>query len=209
MKKLLILGDDIAYGYKKSFAEHLGDGYSVIFKEIPIHSKHNDCLEGEICVDSGELLSCVESEYKDKCPDCDIIIFNCGLQDIKYNWMEEKIQIEKQQYEDNLIQICDILKNTGASVYFVNSTPIYDEVHNSMGNIIKNGEIVRRPHDLEEYNKIAQRVVLKNGIPVIDLYSFTKAMGISAVRDHIHYHEKYENQQGKYIADYIINKNKD
>lgn len=208
MKRVLSLGDSIAFGYRTSLAENLGADYEVSFKEGEEEAAKNlNYPVGANCGDSRMLLSYLEDEDKSGRLNYDIIVFNCGLHDIKYNWMEEKIQIEKEEYEANLKKIIGILKSTGAVVYFVNSTPVYDEIHNSTHNIILNGDIIRRPWDLEDYNKTAQRVMLQNGIPVIDLYSFTKAMGMSAVRDHVHYHKKNENEQGKYIADYIKARN--
>ena len=208
MKKVLSLGDSISIGYRNSLKINLGDEYVVSNKEGEEEAAKNlNYPVGANCGDSRMLLSYVEDEYKNARLDYDIIVFNCGLHDIKYNWMEEKIQIEKEECEKNLKKIAEILKSTGAVLYFVNSTPVYDEIHNSTKNIILNGDIIRRPWDLEDYNKIAQKVMLTNGIPVIDLYSFTKAMGKGAVRDHVHYYEKNADEQGKYIADYIKARN--
>ena len=208
MKRVLSLGDSIAFGYRPSLKKYLGEDYEVFTKEGEEEAAKNlNYPVGCNCGDSRMLLAYVEDEYKNGRLDYDIIVFNCGLHDIKYNWMTEKIQIEKEEYEKNLKKIIDILKSVGAVVYFVNSTPVYYEIHNSTHNIILNGDIIRRPWDLEDYNKIAQRVMLTSGISVIDLYSFTKAMGKGAVRDHVHYYEKNADEQGKYIADYIKARN--
>jgi len=204
MKKVLSLGDSISVGYRNSLKINLGTEFEVFNKEGEEEAAKNlNYPVGSNCGDSRMLLSYLEDENKNGRLDYDIIVFNCGLHDIKYNWMEEKIQIEKEEYEANLKKIAQLLKSTGAVLYFVNSTPVYDEIHNSTHNIILNGDIIRRPWDVEDYNKIAQKVMLQNDISVIDLYSFTKAMGKGAVRDHVHYHEKNADMQGKYIADYI------
>lgn len=207
MKKLLTLGDSIAFGYRAPLIKCLGEKYEVSAKEGDQEAAKNlNYPVGANCGDSRMMLAYLRDEAVHERLNYDIIIFNCGLHDIKYNWMTEKIQIEIDEYEKNLRRICAILNGTGAKVYFVNSTPVYDEIHNSSENIIINGEIVRRPNDIEKYNAVAEKVMADNGIPVIDLYSFTRGFGLKAVRDHVHYYPEVEAEQAEYIAD-IITKN--
>ncbi len=186
MKKILCLGDGISSGYAQFLANYLGEGYNLTHKYT---------------TDSRSLLSLLKAESAQL--DYDTVIFNCGLHDIKYNWMDEKIQVETGEYENNLRRICAVLKNSCARVFFINSTPVYDEIHNSTQNILRNGEIVRRPNDIEKYNAIAQNVANQSGITVIDLYTLTRSFGTKAVSDHIHYHTEYQQKQAEFIADTI------
>ena len=204
MKKVFALGDSIAYGYRKYLIQALGADYEVSTKEGEEEAAKNlEYPVGANCGDSRMMLSFLRDESINNRLNYDIIVFNCGLHDIKYNWMQEKIQIEIDEYEKNLRRICAILNGTGAKVYFANSTPVYDEIHNSTQNILLNGEIVRRPNDIEKYNFVAEAVMAENKIPVIDLYAFTKAFGTKAVRDHVHYYPEIEEKQGKFVAEYI------
>lgn len=202
MKKLFLLGDSIASGYGEYLPKYLGTEYEVSSKEDNGQtSKKLDYPAESKCTDSRMMLSYLRNRCTENGLNYDIILFNCGLHDIKYNWETEKIQIDIDEYENNLRRICGILKGTGADVYFVNSTPVYDEIHNSTKNIILNVNFVRRPGDIEKYNTAAENVMLENAVSIIDLYSFTKAFGTKAVRDHVHYFPEIEEKQAKFIAE--------
>ena len=204
MKKLFLLGDSIALGYRPYLTKYLGTEYEVSTKgENEQTAKNLNYPSGANCRDSRMMLSYLRNRCTNGRLNYDIILFNCGLHDIKYNWETEEIQIEIEEYENNLRRICAILKSTGAGVYFVNSTPVSDEIHNSTQNIILNVNFVRRPGDIEKYNTVAENVMLENAIPVIDLYSFTKALGTKAVRDHVHYFPEIEEKQAEFIAEYL------
>ncbi len=206
MTKLFTLGDSIALGYRKALIASLGADYEVSTKAGEEEAAKNlNYPVGTNCGDSRMLLSYLRDEKLNGRLNYDIIIFNCGLHDIKYNWETEKIQIEPDEYEQNLRRICAVLKSACSRVYFVNSTPVYNDIHNSTQNIIINQNIIRRAADLENYNKIAQRVMSENGVGIIDLYSFTLNLGKKAVCDHVHYSPEYAQMQGEFIADYIKN----
>ena len=200
MKKVFVLGDGISLGYTQYLAKYLGFEYEVLSKG---ENENTDCPDGKNFGDSRMLLSYLRGEAMGGRLNYDIIIFNCGLHDIKYNWETEKIQVEPDEYENNLRRICAILKGTGANVYFVNSTPVYDEIHNSTKNIILNVDFVRRPGDIEKYNAIAEKVMPENAVHIIDLYAFTKPFGTKAVRDHVHFFPEIEEKQAQFIANYL------
>lgn len=209
MIKLLTLGDSIALGYRKSLITALGADYAVSTKEGEEEAAKNlNYPVGTNCGDSRMMLSYLRDEKAGNRLNYDVIVFNCGLHDIKYNWDTEKIQIEPAEYEQNLRRICAVLNSTGAEVFFVNSTPVYDDIHNSTQNIIINQPIIRRAADLEKYNEIAEKVMNENGIAVIDLYTFTLNFGKKAVADHVHYTAEYADMQGKFIADFVTKSTK-
>ncbi|MBE6688544.1 MAG: SGNH/GDSL hydrolase family protein [Ruminococcaceae bacterium] len=208
MKRLLSLGDSISIGYRKTLDKYLGNDYEIFAKDGEEEAAKNlNYPVGANCGDSRMLLSYLKDESLHERLNFDIAVFNCGLHDIKYNWMTEKIQVEIDEYEMNLRRICAILKASCKTVYFVNSTPVYDEIHNSSQHIISNVDFVRRPNDIEKYNSTAHKVMGENGILVIDLYGFTKEFGTKAVRDHVHYFPEVEEKQAEFIAEFIKERN--
>lgn len=103
--------------------------------------------------------------------DWDVIHFNHGLHDLKYvddrgedtrSKESGHIQIPIEYYEKNLEGIVTRLKKTNAKIIFATTTP-YPE--NADGPL-------REPRLVEDYNKVAQRVMVKHNVIVNDLYTF-------------------------------------
>lgn len=208
MKRVLVIGDGIAQGYCKYLENFLGGEYLVVTKQDQNQDGKSNNSENSGFGDSRTLLEYFKDQKLRDNLEYDIIIFNCGLHDIKYYWFDEKIQVEIGEYESNLRRICAVLKSCRAKIYFVNSTPVYDEIHNSTKNILLNEDFVRRPNDIEKYNQIAEDVMYDNNIKIIDLYTLTKEFGYKGLRDHIHYYPEFEEKQGKYISQIIKEENK-
>jgi acyl-CoA thioesterase-1 len=101
----------------------------------------------------------------------DLIHFNFGLHDIKHVDPEtgknskdpaHPHQADPKQYKKNLEVIVEKLKTTGVKLVFATTTPYPDEV----------GGPLRDPGMPEKYNKVALRIMKKNGIMVNDLHAF-------------------------------------
>lgn len=101
----------------------------------------------------------------------DVINFNCGLHDICRQPkgdaakpdMSAPRQVSPENYEKNLETIIGQLKETGATLVFVNTTPVPE-----------NSPWIRRDEDVVAYNVIATNVMARHNIPVTDLYSACK-----------------------------------
>jgi len=91
----------------------------------------------------------------------DLIHFNFGLHDLKI--MEDgKHQVPIEQYEANLRQLVERLKQTGARLIWASTTPVPDAEVNPP----------RSDDDVAAYNAVAKRIMQENGIETDDLYSF-------------------------------------
>ena len=128
----------------------------------------------------------------------DILLFNCGLHDIKRHPPKGALQVEADLYEKNLCEIIKILKRNGVSPVFLTTTPVNDEIHHSYLEI--NNGIERFNADVVNYNKIAVRTMKKYNVPIIDLYSYTLEFGKEAYDDHVHYTEEVRRLQAEFIA---------
>lgn len=93
----------------------------------------------------------------------DVIHFNHGIHDVKI-MPDGKNQVEPAAYEANLRAIVTKLKATGAKLIFALTTPIPDN--------LRSGE--RRFSSEVDYNAIATKVMLENGVVINDLYSHMK-----------------------------------
>lgn len=101
----------------------------------------------------------------------DLIHFNFGLHDLKHVDPEtgknskdplHPHQADLKQYKQKLEVIVEKLKTTGAKLVFATTTPYPDEV----------GGPLRDPGMPEKYNKVALKIMKKNGILVNDLFAF-------------------------------------
>ncbi|MCD7940021.1 MAG: hypothetical protein LUH50_08050 [Bacteroides intestinalis] len=73
-----------------------------------------------------------------------------------------------------------------------------DSIHNS-----KSSSIKRYAVDVDEYNGIADEVCKEYDIPSIDLYEFSKKLGIEHVIDHVHYDQSTRTLQAAYITGFV------
>ena len=205
MKKLLTLGDSIAHGYRKHLIAALGAEYEVCTKEGEEEAARDlNYPVGSNCGDSRMMLAYLTDEYKNGRLNYDIIMFNCGQHDVKTNLSTGKRQVDADEYEANLEKICEVVKKNGAKLWFVNTTPVFEAVHNTPENIVINKNIVRYAKDVITCNEAASRVMEKFDIPIIDLYSLTLTFTEKALRDHAHYYPEYEQRQGEFLADIIL-----
>ena len=98
----------------------------------------------------------------------DVILFNFGLHDLvyadsarKYDVVNGKESVPIEQYKKNLSQIVAKLRETTATLIFINTTMVPE---NSLG---------RKVEDPAKYNEAAAEIMKQNGIKVIDLYTLS------------------------------------
>ena len=162
LPNVLILGDSISIGYFPIVKE-LMEGKAIITR--PFREDGNP----ENCAGTTNGVQHIDRWIGDT--EWDLIHFNFGLHDIKHVDPEtgknskdpaHPHQADPKQYKKNLEAIVETLKTTGAKLVFATTTPYPDEV----------GGPLRDPGMPEKYNKVAQKIMKKNGIMVNDLHAF-------------------------------------
>jgi len=153
--------------------------------------------EGPNGCDSKTVLS-----YLNKCVDqgCywDVILLNCGLHDIRF--INGKHQTDYLIYQKNISEIIQIAKNISDHIIWVRTTPVNDELHNSLRQDIKRYNL-----DVVKYNEVADSIMSHNNIYIIDLYTFCECLGgAETYLDHIHFNNESRNLQGAFIAGNLI-----
>lgn len=145
---VLVIGDSISIGYTPVVTTLLRD------KAVVKHSEGNAAHTNNGVEKLDQWLG--TEHWK-------VIAFNFGLHDLKI--MENgQHQVSLAQYEKNLALMAARLKKTGARVLYVTTTPVPE------------GKLspLRKPGDEVLFNDAARRVMKKQRIPVVDLYSFAK-----------------------------------
>ena len=156
LPRVLLIGDSISIGYTLPVRELLKGKANV----------HRPLTN---CGDTQRGLASLDKWLGEK--KWDVIHFNFGLHDLKYlNAKGEYVTPEQgkqvtllPQYEQNLRQLVERLKKTGARIIWCSTTPVPD---GTMGRV-KDAEIA--------YNAVAAKVAAESGIAVDDLHAVAKA----------------------------------
>ncbi|HET8828611.1 MAG TPA: SGNH/GDSL hydrolase family protein [Pelobium sp.] len=169
-KNVLIIGDSISIGYTPFIQKALLD----------VYVEHN-------VGNGGSTVRGVQSieKWLGK-REWDVIVFNFGLHDMvykdslnKYDIVNGKIAVPLEDYRKNLQTIADKLKETTATLVFINTTTV---PANAAG---------RKVESPAQYNKVAAEVMKKNGIEVLDLYQTSLAVHpANSKPGNVHYTEE-------------------
>ena len=158
LPRVLLIGDSISIGYTVPTRELLKDKANVHRPLTNCGPTSKGVTEIDKWLGDGKW---------------DVIHFNFGLHDLKYmgpngqnladpSAPTSRPQVPLPEYEKNLDQIARRLKETGAIVIWRNTTPVPP---GSKGRVVG---------DARRYNRVAEGVMQKHGIPIHDLYTFSK-----------------------------------
>ena len=160
---VLIIGDSISKGYGPTVIEKLKSEATVVVPDANCGSTRIGLRDLEKWLGDTRW---------------DVIHFNFGLHDLGFRFDNDTNRNEKGEYatpfngghqnvslgeyQRNLKMLCTSLKRTGARLIFATTTPVSADLHS----YIKDSEI--------PYNEVALKVMREEGIPVNDLWRFSK-----------------------------------
>lgn len=197
-KKLLLIGDSISLAYEKYLREDLKEDYIIIRKDgIDLAFENLDNPNGSNIGDSNNLLSYVKN-IENQNLKYNLIIFNCGLHDIRVDRDNNIIQVSENTYKSNLENIVSIVRRISEYPIWVNTTFVNDDIHNN-----REGGFLRFNKEVLIYNNISSEIMMKNNIKIINLYELTKNSGKNFYKDHVHFKESIVKSQANYICSYI------
>jgi acyl-CoA thioesterase-1 len=156
LPRVLLIGDSISIGYTLPVRELLTGKANV--HRPPVN-----------CGDTQRGLAALDKWLGEK--KWDVIHFNFGLHDLKYlNAKGEYVTPDQgkqvtplPQYEQNLRQLAERLKQTGAKIVWCSTTPVPDGTKGR----VKDSEVA--------YNTVAAKVAAESGIAIDDLHAVAKA----------------------------------
>lgn len=197
-KKILIIGDSISLAYGKYLKEFLIDEYILIRKSGMNEAfKNLDDVKGANIGDSNNALRYIKNEYLNN-NKYDIILFNCGLHDIRVDRHSKIIHVDELKYKVNIENIVKIISKMANKSIWINTTIINDSIHNN-----RNVGYLRYNKDVIKYNAIANEIMEKNDVNLIDLYKFTEELVGEIYLDHVHFKEEIVKLQAEFIVKYI------
>ena len=157
MVKVILLGDSIRMGYQPVVARKLGKSAEVWGPQENVR-------------DSSRLLANLEEWALERDPD--VIHFNCGMHDLKFQ--DGAYQVPIEEYVRNLKTIVTRLREeTEARLIWASTTPVDDEVHRR-----RDPGYSRTDADAVRYNKAALSIMQKAGVEVNDLYEVIQHAGV-------------------------------
>jgi lysophospholipase L1-like esterase len=125
----------------------------------------------------------------------DVLLLNCGLHDIKRDLVTNRPQVSTERYAANLQAILVEGQRLAKRAIWVRTTPVIDARHNRLNTTFRRFEA-----DVEEHNAIADRIMRKHGVPIIDLFTFTRNLGTDVYVDHVHLTDEVRALQAAFIA---------
>jgi len=204
LPNVLILGDSISIGYTPFVQEFL-KGRANVFRPVLENGKPENCagtINGLENIDRW-LNSAGNSGGTNTGSRWDIIHFNFGLHDIKHvdpvtgeNSQNPKHpqQANRKQYKKNLETIVEKLKATGAKLIFATTTPYPDTVEGPL----------RKPGMPEKYNRVAVKIMNKNGILINNLHAFMVPRMAELQRpNNVHFTEDGSREMAKKVVERI------
>ncbi len=199
MRSIFVIGDSISIHYGPYLKKLVYDKFNYSRKG-DTHFVDDISKSGEVNAGNSKMVL----EYLEKILKAnikyDIVLLNCGLHDIRVDRNSFKIAINEESYRSNLQKIIDVLKKLSNEIIWISSTSINEEVHNK-----RLGGYLRYEKDVIKYNFIAEKVMLKNKIPIIDLNSYTNSLGKDIYVDHAHFKENIRELQADFIFDSLLN----
>lgn len=199
LPKLYVIGDSISMRYGPFLEKYVQGVWQYDRKSDDGQAAKNlDVPVGANGGDSRMVLEYLKLKAPDKTFQPDVLLLNCGLHDIKRNPETNAIQVDSASYRKNLEAIYQLLKKRNIQLIWMRTTAVEDERHNTRSKAFK-----RYARDLDAFNAIADEVMHRHSVPVIDLYTFTRSLGSEHFVDHVHYDDSAMQMQGAYIAGFL------
>ena len=185
MKKVLLVGDSISLDYSPRMRAFLRPDVAVYSRPGTEEAYKNlDLPIGGNGGDSRRVLAYVRELADNGTLDCSYFFFNCGLHDIKRERPDEALQVGEEEYRKNLHAILDVMDAHSIKTVFITTTEADGTRYKATM------PFTRRAEDVLRFNEIACEVMAERGTDVLDLYTFTHALGLSGndlFRDHTHF----------------------
>lgn len=196
MRSVFVIGDSISLHYGPYLEARLDGRYDRMRGEKQAMADL-DRPAGANGGDSSRVLNYLRSQ-RQRGAAYDILLLNCGLHDIKTNPDSKSKQIPLERYRENLQSIAALAREMANDAVWIRTTDVADEVHNKPGI-----SFYRYHADVVTYNETADGVFESAGIPLLDLYGFSRTFGHAAFCDHVHYTEEVRKQQAACIAGFL------
>ncbi len=200
MKKIYIIGDSISIQYGPYLQAYLNGIIDYARKEGEEEALLNlDDPQGANGGDSGRVLAFLAAKAAAGGVDADLLLVNCGLHDIKTDPVTGRKQVPLSQYRENLRAVLAVATQVRPRLVWLRTTPCDEAIHNTADMTFH-----RFAADGVAYNQAADEIMRAAGVPIIDLYTFTRNLGPDLYCDHVHFHEPVRQKQAAFLAGWLL-----
>ncbi|MCF6174493.1 MAG: SGNH/GDSL hydrolase family protein [Victivallaceae bacterium] len=197
--KIYVIGDSISIHYGPYLQSYLHNTMGYSRKEGEDEALLNlDNPQGANGGDSSMVLLFMQEKAKSGGIDADLLLVNCGLHDIKTDPVTGLRQVSIEDYTENLHAIVKTAEKMRPDLVWIRTTPCDEAVHNKAGS-----SFYRFKADCDAYNQVADQIMTKSGVPIIDLHTFTNNLGPDLYCDHVHFYEHIRALQAAFIVGWL------
>ena len=199
--KLYVLGDSISLQYGPYLEANLQGIASYARKEGTEEALRDlDEAQGANGGPSTRVRAFLEAMAADKGIDADVMLLNCGLHDLKKDKETGTHQVPLDEYSANLTSIIELVRSMGIYLVWVRTTPVDNDLADQHHSVMS---FSRTLEDCQAYNQVADDIMHRAGVPLLDLFTFTVNLGKDVFSDHAHFLPEVREKQGAYIAGWL------
>jgi len=194
---VFVIGDSISMHYGPFLEEGLRGDFLYDRKRDTEEEKgwaDLDIAKGANGGNSRQVLAYLRDRLEKAPIQADVLVFNCGLHDIRTDVATGRKQIPIAEYESNLREIIRVSEAMGLEPLWLNTCPVIDDVHNAKMSWH------RYDKDVLAYNEVAEKVMEEHGVTVVDFYKFCARQLPEGLADHVHFKPEARSKQGEYLA---------
>ena len=201
MASIFVLGDSISIQYGPHLEALVRGRLAYARKDGTEAALQNlDIPQGANGGDSRMCRAYLETRCADPAFRPDLLLWNCGLHDIKRARDTATLQVSAGDYRANLQAATALLARRGIALAWIRTTPVDDDQHNA-----RSKDFTRAHADQQAYNAIADAVMAEAGARSIDLEACSRACGgVEIFCDHVHFTEPVRRTQGAFVAGHCL-----
>lgn len=198
-RSIFILGDSISIQYGPFLQQALA-GFADVSRKSGLEEALQDLnrAQGANGGDSRDCRKYLQDMVRNGSLHPDLLLLNCGLHDIKCQTGARQTQVPPDEYKANLQAILQLLRDAAIPLAWIRTTPVDESKHN-----LPTSEIWRWSGDVDRYNAVADEVMHKAHIPIIDLHGYTSGLGEELTSDGRHFPEAIQRLHAAFLAGWI------
>jgi len=132
-----------------------------------------------------------------------VVLLHVGTHDIKVDVVTKTHQVPLADFKQNVAAIVDWFQRKQIELVWIQNGPIDEKLHNA-----RSKKFHRYEADMDAYNAVAEAIMKKRGVPMLDLPGFMRNLGplSTLLKDHVHYTDDVVRLQAAFIAGYLLNR---
>lgn len=198
LPRFAVVGDSISIQYGPPLKQFSAGVFESRPKDlVDTGNPDSETAAGVYAGDSKALVACLAARAREW-EQVDLLAVNAGLHDLRTDPETGAKQVPLAEYRANLLTVPERIRALGAEPVWITTTPVREEQHNTAAAVFH-----RFNCDVLEYNRTAMAIMRQQGVPHIDLYTFTVNLGTDLHRDGVHFADRVRELQAAFLAGWL------